>query len=266
MDRKFTIIEVCLHAVFCILLTCFFIQNSFLRPSAINTTYKEVVAAFLLFAMLYLNYLILIPKLFFKRKFSLFSILALLSILVSGILEMILVFPNIKHCAGSYLSTPMFKQYIIMVTALLILRNFGFFCCFFLLRVLKQTLLQNKQKEITLHKQHNYIDARNTDGQVVFVKSEDILYCEQRHNYSWLHTITGEQYSRACTMLEMEELLGPDEALRISRKHLVLLKHVSECNDLFITLKCGQATEVLKISSSKKERIQEVLQNVLKQG
>jgi hypothetical protein len=250
-------LQVLLFALFYVLLIIFFGRNSFIRPVACTALYKEYLVGTFVVVALLVEQLLLIPKLYFRNRFQWFWLLSAVLILLLTAGEMTLVLPNIKR---SIYSTSMPGSKMIMTFSLLVLfRNLGLFSFMFFVTVLWRELSIARKKALALKAQIQYIDVRNLQNEIVFIKIQDILYCEQDQNMANIFMISGEKYYRFDSMRNMEELLGDDLFLRISRCHLVNMYYVDAYTGQSVSigeLERGKSL-VLPVSSVRKDIVVE---------
>ena len=245
------------HVAFCAILVLFFCRNSFMRPIARGELYKEAVAGIFLLCMLYLNYLLLIPQFLGKRKYAAFAVLALLSVLASGIGEMLLVRSNVQQCIAPYCSQAQLVRSLSVTTAMVTLRNFGFFCFFLVLRLLEDIIRDSRRTEILLRKKTSYIEARGNHSEQVAVNVDDINYCVQNQNYATIHTKSGKTFEKYCSLRNLEELIGEGHVVRISRSCIVLRNSVENFDGIYMTVRNseGKPLSVLPVSPHRSEQL-----------
>ena len=65
----------------------------------------------------------------------------------------------------------------------------------------------------------------------------DVLYCEGNVNYTHVHLISGKPKMLARTLLTVENRISSDSFVRISRKHLVNRKFITEIGVDYVVLR-----------------------------
>lgn len=75
--------------------------------------------------------------------------------------------------------------------------------------------------------------AFKSDGRVVFLKPEDIVWVEAADNYVLLHVADGTRLMLRETMSSIEDRLGTEEFARVNRSAIVRLDHVKELQPTF---------------------------------
>jgi two-component system LytT family response regulator len=68
------------------------------------------------------------------------------------------------------------------------------------------------------------------------VYSNEVLYFEGQVNYTHIHLTSGKQKMLARTLLFVEEKVGKESFVRISRKHLVNRKFITEIGIDYVVL------------------------------
>jgi len=82
-------------------------------------------------------------------------------------------------------------------------------------------------KSSSSHKQNFKLAIPSSDG-LVFVKIEDIIYCEASSNYTQIFTTGGKKYVVSRTLKEYEELLTDHNFFRIHNSFLINLNSVKK--------------------------------------
>lgn len=223
----------CVHLVFCVSFIYFFYTNCNLRPAAKSVYYpyyyKEFITGIIALVVIYLNYLLLFPKFYACRKYKTYWLLTLCSIVISGCLEMLLVFPEVKVVyLRSQCTTAELTKYMFYDTVQITLRNGGWVFFSIVLNEILRVQQQEKSRENVLRKQYDFLDVRDLKYKDGFINVKDIYYCEQEENIVTIHTINQEKYFRYCSLKRMEELLGCDEFTRISRSVIVSNKFIGK--------------------------------------
>jgi DNA-binding LytR/AlgR family response regulator len=82
----------------------------------------------------------------------------------------------------------------------------------------------------------NFFGNPFTLGKFTKFFANEILYFEGEVNYTHIHLITGKQKMLAKTLLTIEHTIASDAFVRISRKHLVNRKFITEVGRDFVVL------------------------------
>lgn len=155
------IIEVILHVLFWVFVQYRFLYYSVLRPLCEHNLYKEFLSVAFLILIVYLNYFILIPRLFNKNKPFLFWLLALSSIVVSASGELVVIFPDIKaRMFMAFETVSEFNKYIWNMFFTIILRNGSFVLFVFLLKLyqIKDHAYRLEKQVLELEEQRHRIE------------------------------------------------------------------------------------------------------------
>lgn len=220
-----------IHIVFCILFLYYFRNHCDLRPAAYPYYYKEFITGLIALAVIYLNYILLFPKLYICRRYEVFWILTVCSIVISGCLEMLLVYPEVKRMYLQTIEISKITIYIIYDTATVTLRNGGWVLFAFAAREIQRLRKEAAEKENIIQKRYKFVDVRDSDYKIGVINSEDIYYCIQEKNIVTIHSVDSGIYYRYCSMKNMENLLGTKEFVRISRNAIVSKRFISIYND-----------------------------------
>lgn len=75
--------------------------------------------------------------------------------------------------------------------------------------------------------------AFKSDGRVVFLRPDEIIWVEAADNYVLLHLTDGSRLMLRETMASLEERIGREEFARVNRSAIVRLDHVKELQPTF---------------------------------
>jgi hypothetical protein len=222
--KKSKLIYVLPNLLFCLVVVLAFRYNSYLRPGPIGALYKEYIVGGLVLALCYLNYLVLYPIFYVKRRLLIYVSLTILSLLTFSLAEEILVFPQIYEIVHQLDIN--LNLYFAEQTVLILLRNFCFVVFFFSLSTI--CFLRKEKSDIYhyLHNHNHLVVAKDSKNNTVTIHLEDIAYCQQVENYAYMILSNGKQYSRNCTMSALFEDLGTECSLRISRNIIAMYSYI----------------------------------------
>lgn len=82
----------------------------------------------------------------------------------------------------------------------------------------------------------NYFGDAFVLGRHITVYSNEVLYFEGQINYTHIHLTSGKPKMLARTLLLVEEKVGKESFVRISRKHLVNRKFITEIGIDYVVL------------------------------
>ena len=131
---------------------------SMLRPGAYGALYKEMIAGGIVLAICFLNYFILYPLFYTKRRFLFYVISIVLSTLVATFLEVVLIYPQIKDFP-SIVSEVSPQEYFTAMSISLFLRDLCFVIFFFIIRLLESAYEENRDVDILFQNTDNLLLA-----------------------------------------------------------------------------------------------------------
>lgn len=240
------------HFIFILGLFLCFEKYSFLRPGSYGALYKEYIVAFVLVLMLYVNYLVLIPKLYFKRIYTVFLILSLTSIFIATAIEMILVIPNITICFPTFFTEQEIRNCILMHTFFVGFRNMAFLLFFFVLRIFEHERETLKKERIALAKNKGFICVPNGKDNMKTISISDISYILHEKNYTYIHTIDGSRYCKYCSLSSMEELLPENLFIRVNRNAIIPLNKITRYTEDSVSILYGNPAQEISFTLSEK--------------
>ena len=228
-NSKQNIIKAIFFVFFTVIIIFLFRNYSVLRPAAYGALYKEYVAAIIVVSMCLLNYAILFPFLYRNKKYFLFFALSIFSATLSAVAEVVIVFPQISEIVR-HIDEVTIREYFTTISILLSIRNLCFVGLFFLLCLLEDTILENRKIKDSLRRNNNLIIAkRNTD--IVTIPINEIVYCQQIENYTYLYNKEGNKYSKNCSLRNFLNQLDQQTVVRISRNVIVFYQHIRSFDD-----------------------------------
>jgi len=252
MKKREKIIEIAANIALGIAVIVFFGRNSFLRPAACQSLYKEYVSGIFVLLMVYANSLLFIPKLFLKRRFALFSLAAVVSILVAGIIEFALIHNEMSSMVIRYSQGTQYHLEMLTYLFLICIRDFAFWCFFFMSALLKDKVREIRILDRSISKQSNLISVKTFKNEMRILPIDQIAFVESQHNIAVVHTLDGNKYYRYCSLKEMSHTLGEERTVRISRSQLVMKSAVATYDREMVTLRSTTEAEpvTLVISDS----------------
>ena len=245
------------HFLFCAVLLYFFGFNCRLRPVAFPAVYKEYVAGGFAIITIYLNFLVLFPKLYTCRRYKEYWLYTIGSVVLSSCLEMILVYPQLYNIYISY-SRPEMIETLTMDSFYVTIRNGGLTLFAYTINEIIWLKKQTAEKDSLVREKYNSLDVKDKKHQPLFILTGNIYYCEQDRNISVIHLLDGKQYVRYCSMNSLEELLGKTEFVRISRNVIVPKNYISNFKDNKIELEKNDnysQSMVFRVSESYLEKV-----------
>ncbi len=260
MNKK---IKAVLFTLFAVLVLCAFNYYSLLRPAAYGALYKESITAIFVVSICFLNYFVLFPILYKKRKFLLYAVSTFFSVLIAAIAEEVLVYPQVSEII-SQIGDLTLHEYTIFLIVTLFIRNLCFLGLFFLVSLLEDFFRENMEIKESLKRINNLIIVRsdNTNkNEMVTIPLSDIVYCQQDENYTYFFTTDGNKYNRNCSLSSFAKELGNQLVVRVSRGVIVFYKHVHSFdeNNVYVAFMDKEKPIGFLISNAYKENAMRLL-------
>ncbi len=261
MNKK---IKAVLFTLFAVLVLCAFNYYSLLRPAAYGALYKESITAIFVVSICFLNYFVLFPILYKKRKFLLYAVSTFFSVLIAAIAEEVLVYPQVSEII-SQIGDLTLHEYTIFLTVTLLIRNLCFIGLFFLVSLLEDSIRENKEINDSMKKINKLIIAKCENGEnkskMITIPINDIVYCQQEENYTYIFTTDGNKYNRNCSLSSFAKELGNQLVVRISRGVIVFYKHVHSFdeNNVYVAFMDKEKPIGFLISNAYKENAMRLL-------
>ena len=230
----------------------YFTKNSFLRPSVNDKT--EFCIALMLILAMFANYWLLL--LLFRKKNTMFLYLLFsgMEVIITALIEYILtieaklsVVPNEMIAVyGSLIKKRFFFN--------LLLRNSGLLCFVGLVSDnfrLRIKILQDKERQLFREK-HKLEVQQFFDKSSILLDEDEICYITQNQNYNTFVTVSGAKYTKRGTLNNLQDLLGENNYVKISRSVIVRLKYVKSVSNNNVELLMGDNMEdfLLPVSTS----------------
>lgn len=261
MNKK---IKAVLFTLFAVLVLCAFNYYSLLRPAAYGALYKESITAIFVVSICFLNYFVLFPILYKKRKFLLYAVSTFFSVLIAAIAEEVLVYPQVSEII-SQIGDLTLHEYTIFLIVTLFIRNLCFLGLFFLVSLLEDFFRENMEIKESLKRINNLIIVRSDNNtnknEMVTIPLSDIVYCQQDENYTYFFTTDGNKYNRNCSLSSFAKELGNQLVVRISRGVIVFYKHVHSFdeNNVYVAFMDKEKPIGFLISNAYKENAMRLL-------
>ncbi len=258
MKHLNTITIILLNVILCILTLWLFTQNSILRPYA-GSSFKEFIAGLLLLGTVYVNYFLLYPSLYQKHSHIIYWLTLVLTVLLTGGLDLIIAYPNIVSCSAPIIEMVGPFSYFSKILFFLVGRNMALNFFPFLLRD-RKLFQQSLEKEVrVVYQDVRKIDVEDSDNNILLVPIDDIFYCLQDGNYAYIYLVQNKHYTRYGSMKHLAQLLG-DDFIRITATTLLPFRHIKACKDNVVIMKkmpWQEEATTFKLESQNQEQIEE---------
>lgn len=241
--------KVLLMISFSVASLAFFRFYSLLRPAACGALYKELISGMIVLLICFLNYYILYPCFFERRRYLLYVLFSIITVVISALVELMLVFPQISVIINNVIDLSI-EDYIPILTLALSFRNLCFYSFFFIIKLLETIYEENIAIEHSLIKNNHLIVAKDLDNNTFTIPISEIMYCQQKENYAYIYLSDGRSLVRRCSMRSLSEDLGDYCALRISRSVLVMFSHIQSYNSKEIYIQTYDGLKGFEITES----------------
>ena len=231
-----TIVIILLNILFCATVIWLFTQNSVLRPYA-GSFLKEALSALLLLGSLYANYFLLYPRIYKKYSYIIYWAAVVFFAIVVGIADLAIAYPFIVSLNPQLIQHIGYYNFFSTILYFSIGRNLALNFFPYLFRE-RQHLRHSLEKEREIvYERVRMLDVTDKDSNVQLVSIDDIFYCEQQRNFTTIHTVQNEKYTRLGSMKHLEQLLGEEEFVRITTTLLVPFRYIHSCKDNLVMMR-----------------------------
>ena len=220
---------VLLNIVVCVIVIRGFTRNSILRPYA-GSAVKEAICAVLLLASLYVNYFLLYPKLYPKYPKMYWVTMCLVTVM-AGVADIAIAYPFIARVNAYIIQIAGPFAFFSMLTGLTVGRNLALNCFLFLIRDRNRSQQSLEKETKIVYERVRMLDVTDKDSNIQLLTMDDILYCEQQRNFTTIHTVKNETFTRLGSMKHLEQLFGEEEFVRITTTLLVPFQYIQSCKN-----------------------------------
>ena len=216
---------------FCIFFLYLFANNALIRPTAHGILYKEYFIGAFLLLVVYLNALVLYPKFYLRNRHFLYVLLSLASIAVAIAVEFAWIYHDVMRELLQYMSEPMAQRYFWERTPFVFLRDAGGLSMTFLICEFIHLHHQAKCLDKTLVENPEIIVAEDPSHDMVLLKTQDIIYCEQEGNYTKICREDKRLFFRYGSLTKFISLIGKDTFVQINRNTVVKKSLITAYSD-----------------------------------
>ena len=229
--RFSTLIAAFVQLVFCTLFLFFFVNNSLVRPTAPGIQYKEYFIGSLLLLMIYINALILYPRLYRRNQVIKYILFSMLCIAISLVVEFAWIYPDVIGNLRQAWPEKDAQKYYWGSTFFVFLRDAGLLSITFLLCDISWLHHKEEKLDKILVEKTGNIPAEDAGGNMVLLKTNSVLFCEQEENYTKIYCKNHQVFTRYGSLRKTLSLLGSESFLQINRNTIVLKNIITSYQD-----------------------------------
>ena len=230
-----TTLIVLLNVLVCGVVIWYFTRNSILRPYA-GSAVKEAICAVLLLASLYVNYFLLYPKLYPKYPKMYWVTMCLVTVMV-GVADIAIAYPYIVVCNAQVIqivgAVTFFSTHLGLITG----RDLALNCFLFLIRDRNRSRQSLEYETKIVYERVRMLDVTDKESNIKLLTIDDIFYCEQQRNFTAIHTVKNEIYTRLGSMKHLEQLFGDTDFIRLTPTLLMPFRYIQSCKDNLVVMR-----------------------------
>ena len=231
-----TVALVLLNVLFCATVIWLFTQNSVLRPYA-GSFLKEALSALLLLGSLYANYFLLYQRIYKKYSYIIYWAAVVFFAIVVGIADLAIAYPFIVSVNPQLIKHVGYYNFFSTILYFSIGRNLALNFFPYLFRERQQLRHSLEKEREIVYERVRMLDVTDKDSNILLLTMDDILYCEQQRNFTTIHTVKNETFTRLGSMKHLEQLFGDKEFIRITTTLLVPFLYIQSCEDNGVVMK-----------------------------
>ena len=231
-----TVALVLLNVLFCATVIWLFTQNSVLRPYA-GSFLKEALSALLLLGSLYANYFLLYPRIYKKYSYIIYWAAVVFFAIVVGIADLAIAYPFIVSVNPQLIKHVGYYNFFSTILYFSIGRNLALNFFPYLFRERQQLRHSLEKEREIVYERVRMLDVTDKDSNILLLTMDDILYCEQQRNFTTIHAVKNETFTRLGSMKHLEQLFGDKEFIRITTTLLVPFQYIQSCEDNGVVMK-----------------------------
>ncbi len=255
------------HLVLSIIFFWYYTHYSFLRP--VTEPVTECFLALLIVGAAEVNFWVIYPACQNNSHSILYFVLSAVEIIALSVVEYFLTIDAKLSIYVIELTGPELFQIKKSLLLNLLFRNCGLISVVMIMADntdLRIRLFEKDRKLFRMKKQ--LIVQSLTNKQSLFLDADQICYIQQDQNLNHFYTFDGQRFIRRSTLMDLQQLLGEENYLKISKSVVVSKSHIKGLAEDVITLLTDQNTEEyqLKIGKSYLSEVVPVVKSVLKKN
>ena len=247
------------HLLFCIIIVFSFGRNCYLRPGAYPLVYKEYLSGVIVLVMVYLNVLVIIPRILSGFNHTRYLLLSAATVVTATFCEMAMAYPQVITIMTGQFSLHTARLYFVEDSFLVLLRNVGIITFIFTIMALNNEMRMGRMKSRFWVKHHGSLVLTNAKRMLFEVPVEHVKYCEKYGNLIRFYLVDGNSGYMNGTMRDIIGIMGK-RGVRISRSTYVMLQYISDYTyDTMSVMGEGEETVNLKIPTSYRDEVHQWL-------
>ncbi|MDD4395229.1 MAG: LytTR family transcriptional regulator DNA-binding domain-containing protein [Bacteroidales bacterium] len=211
-------------------------------------------------AVVYLEYFILIPKLWMKHQKKCFFVISLLVLTVSAIAEVLLVRSDIRTILSGF-SSMEFEGIIRDAAFNIFLRNICFYMFFFIIKLNKLIEIKILKAKQVDTKASELITINLPDGNTNELRVKEIGYINISKYCVILHQNDGEEIMLSISFSNFEKRIPEHLFLRINRNIAVSYDNIVSYNNDGVSITFREQLLSFNYYATKQEQLVQSLQN-----
>lgn len=220
--------------LFPVLFLWLFPRFSGMRPVVTSSPSKELIAGVWVLLFLYSHYFFFIPHYLATKRYAHYIVLSIVTLLLCGAGEMLFLYNDLRLGVYQHFSLPDQRYFLMQDFVFVTMRDAGLLALFVMMKEIEIVNEQYAELQKDNIEQLRVIKVRDKEKRSVLLNINEILYCEQKRNYTHFYTETAE-YTALCSLKSLGDQLG-GEGVRISRNMLVMRHAIAQRKDSYVVL------------------------------
>lgn len=214
------------HILFCCILIYIFPHTSGMRPVLHWIPYKERLAAATVLILLYSHYLFFIPHFLIQSRYFAYVIYTIVSVLTGAFLELAIVGPDIVRYIYIDFPQETTRSLLFSCFRYVLYRDAALLAFIILLALYQHATHSFHKLQKSTARQIKVICVKDKNNNNVFLSIPEIIYCQQKRNYT--HVFTAQQeYRMRSSLRQTCDTLGYD-CVQANRYQAVMRPHIVE--------------------------------------
>ena len=238
------------HMVLSLLFFWYYVHNSFLRPAVEPGT--EYFLALLIIVAAEFNFWILFPAFQNNNRTFLYFSLSVVEVIALSLVEYLLTIDSKQSKIPIELPNTEFFLIKLNLFTNLFLRNCGLMSIVMILAYNTDLRIRMFDKDRKLFRLKRQLLVQTVPNKSPYLLDEDqICYIQQRQNYNCFFTNDGERFERRSSLTDIQNLLGGEKYIQISKNVIISKSYLKSCNENEIVLSTDENVEDYRLTIGK---------------